>query len=123
MVKFEGTDTMLLPSFCCFVAQKPGRSKEAKVKDLIIHKAITLLSMADQALQDASGTRAPIKCFGCGELHQFKDGPRKETSASTKRSEKTSKNGATHDAAPTEQIDKPDVGGKKDTQPAPPRTS
>lgn len=76
-VKFEGTDTMLLPSFCCFVARKPGRSEEDKVKDLILHKAITLLSMAEQALQDASGTRAPIKCFGCGELHQFKDCPKK----------------------------------------------
>jgi hypothetical protein len=76
-VTFEGTDTMLLPSFCCFIAKKPGRSDEDKVKDLILHKTLTLLSMAEQALQDASGTKAPIKCFGCGEFHQFKDCPKK----------------------------------------------
>jgi hypothetical protein len=76
-VTFEGTETMLLPSNCCFIAKKPGRSNEDKVKDLLLHKTMTLLSMAEQALQEASGTRAPIKCFGCGEFHQFKDCPKK----------------------------------------------
>lgn len=39
---------------------------------------VAYLSGAELALREANGTRAPMICWGCGELHRFSECPRKD---------------------------------------------
>jgi hypothetical protein len=81
----EDGEQVVMPEFCCYVAT-PGAPTEQKVKDEITQHAIVLVSVAEQALREASGMRVPMKCFGCQGLpaydknclHQFKDCPNKK---------------------------------------------
>jgi hypothetical protein len=67
------------------MAKEQGRSTKETKRDKLLQNALVAVSMADQALQEASGMKFPMKCFGCDGIldykdncyHQFKDCPNK----------------------------------------------
>jgi hypothetical protein len=68
-----------------FIATQQDSTEESTIKNTLT-QTLTALSLAEQALRDASGTRSPPQCFGCAGLqayekkcnHLFRDCPHKE---------------------------------------------
>jgi hypothetical protein len=68
-----------------FVATQMDSTAQSTLKNTLT-QTLTALSLAEQALRDASGTRFPPQCFGCAGLkayenkcnHLFRDCPHKE---------------------------------------------
>jgi hypothetical protein len=63
----EGDDTVTMPAMTFLAGKGKKKRNTAKVmKDLI-----TCLSVAETALREASGTRGPIKCWGCQDVEEY----------------------------------------------------
>jgi hypothetical protein len=68
-----------------FIATQRDSTEQSNLKHTLT-QTLTALSLAEQALRDASGTRSPPQCFGCAGLkayedkchHLFRDCPHKE---------------------------------------------
>lgn len=82
-VPIQGGQHIVLPRV--FLAAPNDNPETTQIKTALKH-TLTALSLAEQALRDASGSRFPIQCFGCAGLpnyenkctHLFKDCPHKE---------------------------------------------
>jgi hypothetical protein len=81
----NGGQHIVLPRV--FLAAQNNNAEKTQIKTALKH-TLTALSLAEQALRDASGSRFPIQCFGCAGLlnyenkctHLFKDpAPTKKT--------------------------------------------
>jgi hypothetical protein len=59
-IKQDG-QKVTIPSWCCFIAKKQGRSTTDTKKDKLLQNALVAVSMAKQALQEASGMKFPMK--------------------------------------------------------------
>jgi hypothetical protein len=82
-VPVQGGQHLVLPRV--FIATQNNNTETTQIKTTLKH-TLTALSLTEQALRDASGSRFPIQCFGCAGLpayknkctHLFKDFPHKE---------------------------------------------
>jgi hypothetical protein len=63
----EGDNTVTMPSMT-FLA---GKDKNEKNTAKLMKGLITCLSVAETALREASGTRGPIKCWGCQDVEEY----------------------------------------------------